>query len=72
MKDLKAIITKKGYSQSKVSRMADIPQSNFNLICNGKQFPCPAWRKRIAAVLRMSEEELFQVNENKKQNLKEE
>ena len=59
MKDLKLIIAEKGYSQSKVSGMADIPQSNFNLICNGKQSPCLAWRKRIATVLDIPEEELF-------------
>ena len=49
-------------SQSKASRLADVPQSSFNQIANNKLYPCPAWRKRIAAVLNMTEEELFPQN----------
>ena len=48
-----------GLSQAKAARMADIPQSNFNLIVNGKLYPCPAWRRRIADVLQMDEANLF-------------
>lgn len=48
-----------GLSQAKAARMADIPQSNFNLIVNGKLYPCPAWRKRIADVLQKDEVDLF-------------
>ena len=48
-----------GLSQSKAARIADIPQPSFNLIVNGKSYPCPAWRKRIASVLQVTEEELF-------------
>jgi len=59
MVNLKKIISDKGISQSKVARIADIPQSNFNLICNGKLHPCPAWRRRISEVLEMQEDELF-------------
>jgi DNA-binding XRE family transcriptional regulator len=49
-------------SQSKASRLADVPQGSFNLIANNKLYPCPAWRKRIAEVLGMREEELFNIN----------
>lgn len=48
-----------GLSQSKASRMADIPYSNFNMIVNGKLYPCPAWRNRIATVLQVPESKLF-------------
>lgn len=53
-------------SQSKASRLADMPQSSFNQIVNNKLYPCPAWRKRISAVLRISEDELFSGYEIKK------
>lgn len=63
IKNLKLInrLKEMGLSQSKVSRLADIPQSSFNLIINGKLYPCPAWRKRISSVLGMSEIELFNI-----------
>lgn len=56
---LKSRLFELNLSQSKAARIADIPQSNFNLIVNGKLVPCPSWRRRIAKVLQMSEEELF-------------
>ncbi|WP_407308765.1 helix-turn-helix transcriptional regulator [Desulfosporosinus sp. SB140] len=59
MHKLKEILKIKGLSQSKVSRLADIPQSNFNLICNGKGYVPPAWRKRIAIVLNVDETDIF-------------
>jgi hypothetical protein len=31
----------------------------MSLIANGRLIPCPAWRKRIAEVLGVTEEELF-------------
>lgn len=46
-------------TQGKASRKADVPTTSFNLIANGKLYPCPAWRHRIAEVLKMPEEELF-------------
>ena len=57
--NLKEILKSKGLSQSKASRLADIPQSNFNQICNGRGYAPPAWRNRIAALLNVKEEELF-------------
>lgn len=59
MNNLKEILRNRGLSQSKASRLAEIPQSNFNLICNGKGYAPPAWRKRIAIVLGMPEDEIF-------------
>ncbi len=65
---LKKKLLELGLSQSKAARLADIPQSNFNLIVNGKAtYICPAWRKRIAKVLKVMENELFQeVDDNAK------
>ena len=59
MSKLKEILKSKGLSQGKVSRMADVPASNFCLICNGKGYAPPAWRKRIANVLGVAENEIF-------------
>jgi predicted transcriptional regulator len=56
---LKERLKELNLSQSKVSRLADVPQSSFNQIVNNKLFPCPSWRRRIAEVLMISEEELF-------------
>lgn len=50
---------KRGLSDSKLARMADINQSDFCSMKNGKR-PCyPAWRKRISSVLGVPEDELF-------------
>jgi transcriptional regulator with XRE-family HTH domain len=59
MNTLKKALLERGLSQSKASRLADIPQSNFNQICNGKQQPCPAWRCRLSKILEIPEDELF-------------
>ncbi len=59
MNKLKKVLKSKQISQSKVARLADIPQPSFNLIVNGKLSPCPSWRKRISEVLGESEKELF-------------
>ncbi|HEX9058688.1 MAG TPA: helix-turn-helix transcriptional regulator [Clostridia bacterium] len=56
---IKELLVKKGLSQSKAARLADIPQSSFCLIANGKGYCPPAWKKRIAKVLEVSESELF-------------
>lgn len=39
--NLKRIIINKGLSQSKIARLADIPQSNFNLIVMVNYTPVP-------------------------------
>jgi len=62
--NLKEILSDLNISQSKAARLADVPQSSFNLIVNGKLSPCPAWRKRISLILQISEDDLF--SENKK------
>ncbi|GEM_PF-1213617 len=56
---LKEVMKEKNISQSAISRMANINQSQFNRAFNGYQLFFPAWRKRIAIALNMSEEELF-------------
>ena len=56
---LKQMILEKGLSQNKVAQTARVPQSSMSLIANGRLIPCPAWRRRLAEVLGVSEEVLF-------------
>lgn len=50
---------KRGLSDSRLARLADINQSDFCSMKNGKR-PCfPAWRERISLVLGVPEDELF-------------
>ncbi len=56
---LNEILKARGISKAQASRMANIPQNDFYLAANGKHAFFPAWRRRLAEVLKMSEEELF-------------
>ena len=56
---LKEIMRIKGLSQAALSRKANINQSQLNLALNGRQTFFRGWRKRIAEVLEMPEDELF-------------
>ncbi|OPX90292.1 MAG: Helix-turn-helix domain protein [Pelotomaculum sp. PtaB.Bin104] len=66
MSKLKEILKARGLSQGKVSRMADVPASNFCLICNDKGYAPPAWRHRIAEALELPEAEIFPEYANRK------
>jgi len=56
---LKSVMHEKGISQNKLSQIAEIPASNMSLLVNGKSPIYPAWRRRIAKALGMSETVLF-------------
>ncbi len=53
------VIMEKGLTKAKVANMANIPQNDFYQATNGKKTFFPAWRKRAAEALQMSEAELF-------------
>ena len=50
---------KKGLSQFELSKGSNITQSNLSQIENGKIYPYPGWRKRIATALEVEEDYLF-------------
>lgn len=63
--NLKEIRAVRGISQLELSRLTRIAPSNISSLENGKQFPYPGWRKRIAKALEIPENEIFQgVNDN--------
>jgi len=49
----------KGISQSRLSRMANIGQTNLNGAFNSRAIFYPAWRKRISDALGVEESTLF-------------
>ncbi len=51
--------SKEGISQFELAKRSNIAQSNISQIENGKIFPYPGWRKRIAAALNLEEDYLF-------------
>ena len=53
------VIKEKGYVKSELATLARIPQNDFYQATNGKKTFFPSWRKRIAEVLDMTEDELF-------------
>ena len=59
MTKLKLLMRINGISQSRLSRMADIGQTNLNDAFNKRAVFFPAWRKRIAVALKMDESDLF-------------
>ncbi len=57
--NLRKIITERNLSGAKLSRMADVSQSDFYMMMSGKKPAFPNWRKRIAEALQMPEVEVF-------------
>ena len=53
------LIKEKGYVKSHLANLAKIPQNDFYQATNGKKSFFPSWRKRLAEVLNMTEDELF-------------
>ena len=53
------ILKERGITKAQFAIKARIPQNDFYQASNGKITFFPAWRKREAEVLQMSEEELF-------------
>jgi len=53
------IIRARGMTKSEIAVMAKIPQNDFYQCTNGKKSFFPSWRKRVANVLQMPEDEVF-------------
>lgn len=72
MLHLRKIRLQRGLSQQKLAALADIHPANLSKIENGKLFPYPKWRKRLAEALGWPVEradELFEeVEENEIQS----
>lgn len=62
---LKKTLEERKISKAQLSRRADITQSDFYMMLAGKRPAFPGWRKRIAAVLDVTESDIFPENANK-------
>lgn len=49
----------KGFSQFELARMTNISPSVISQLENGKLWPYPGWRARLASALDVQETELF-------------
>ena len=56
---LRAAVSKRGLSFRKLAIMTGIAPQSLSAALNGRVEFWPGWRKRIAAALELSEEELF-------------
>ena len=56
---LRTIREKKGISQLQLSYKTGISQTAISNIENGRVYPYPGWRKRIAKALNVPEKEIF-------------
>ena len=56
---INTVLKEKGISKAQAARMANIPQNDFYQATNDKKSFFPAWRKRLAEVLDMPEDEIF-------------
>ena len=56
---VREIRMKKGLSQLKLSRIAEIAPGTISNIESGKVFVYDGWKKRLAEALNVSEKELF-------------
>ena len=52
---------RRGWSQTRVTMLTGISQSDISAIENGNRVALPGWRKRLATAFEMSEEQLFVV-----------
>ncbi|MCG0276864.1 MAG: helix-turn-helix domain-containing protein [Thermosediminibacteraceae bacterium] len=62
MLKLKQVRLEKGFSQTQLAALAGIHPATLSKLENGKVFPYPAWRKKLAKALDWPEEkadELF-------------
>lgn len=58
----------KSFTQFKLAKLTDISPSDLSSIENGRAFPYPGWRRRIAEALELPEEEIFPGFAEVKQN----
>ena len=56
---LKGAILQRGLSQRETSRLADIPETRLSSLISGWSDPTPDERRKLAAVLRQTENILF-------------
>jgi len=70
--DLKKIFKEKDLTPAKLAREKDIPANIAYNLVNGKQYPYPGYRKKIAEFLDMPEEELFPEYQQEKEEGKDE
>ena len=57
---LKLEVLRKGWTQRKLARVADIHEATVSLICNGRLNPDPVQRARIAEAIELPEQEIFE------------
>ena len=50
---------RRGWSQTRLTMKTGIAQSDISAIESGKRYCPPAWRRRLALALEVSEAELF-------------
>lgn len=67
MDSFKGLLVKKGLSQSKLAKEADVTQSYLNMVINGRRMPGIKFCEKICTALDMEFDELF-VIERKKEN----
>ena len=51
---------RRGWSQRRLARLADMAESTVSQLENGKIYPYPGWKKRLERVLGVPGDELFQ------------
>lgn len=56
---LKGVLFDKGITQREIARKSEITEAILSMIIHGKYVPDDGQRKKIAAVLRMKERDLF-------------
>lgn len=64
MQKLIQILYERRLSQAKLARLAEINQADLNAMIHGRRPAFPAWRKRIADVLDLPEEDIFSSGNN--------
>ena len=69
MDSFKGLLIKRGLSQSKLAKEADVTQSYLNMVINGKRMPGIKFCEKICTALDMEFDELF-VIEGEKRELK--
>ncbi|MDX9917062.1 MAG: helix-turn-helix transcriptional regulator [Gudongella sp.] len=59
MNNLKAVRLSKGMSQFELAKLSNVGPGEISRLENGKIFPYPGWRQKLAEALQVSEETIF-------------
>jgi transcriptional regulator with XRE-family HTH domain len=59
MLQMRAERIRKGWSQTRLSALTGIAQSDLSAIENGRRVPGAGWRRRLATVFELPEDRLF-------------